>query len=79
MDNVLNDEGMCENKFVTADTKDVSKNNDSKKIMKKELLPIVVSAAIAVAVLVVGFLAVCVYKKKIKNSNQSIFLITVTF
>lgn len=67
MDNVLNDEGMCENKFVSGGTKDVSQNKDSKKMMKKDLLPILVSAAIAVAVLVVGFLAVCVYKKKIKN------------
>ena len=67
MDNVLNDDGMCENQFISADTKQLPEKKNTKKILKKDLLPILVSAAIAVAVLVLGFLAVCVYKKKIKN------------
>ena len=67
MDNVLNANGICEDKFKSSSNKDLSEKQETKKTLKKDLLPIVVSAAIAVAVLVVGFLAVCVYKKKIKN------------
>ena len=67
LDNVLNDDGMCENQFISTEKKDLSETKETKKILKKDLLPILVSSAIAVAVLVLGFLAVCVYKKKIKN------------
>ena len=67
MDNVVNDKGLCESQFISSNNKSLSEKNEAKKVMKKDLLPILVSTAIAIAVLVLGFLAVCVYKKKIKN------------
>ena len=68
MDNVMNEEGLCENQLASSSVSDqIVSTTTEGQVLRKDLLPILISALLAVAVLVIGFLAVCVYKKKIKN------------